>query len=102
MKIKRERMLESRKRQLEFLGDRMRKKGLETLILIETWRKHVTNGEDLEKMETKFKRMLQTRKRRLEFLGHIMRKGFLENLILKGEIEGKRDNGKQCITHLAS
>lgn len=43
--------------------------------------------------------ILTIRKRRLTFVGHIIRKGGMENVTLKGDVEVRRDRGKQQIIY---
>lgn len=38
----------------------------------------------------------------MKFPGHLMRKEGLEIMILIRKIKGKKDKGKQCMTHLTS
>lgn len=42
------------------------------------------------------------KKSQLKFIGHVMRKMGLESLILTGQIDGKKERGKQSLTYLLS
>lgn len=55
-----------------------------------------------ETMETNMRLLLNISKRNLRSLGHIMGENNLVNLTLMGQVEGKRDRGKQRITCLMS
>lgn len=63
-------------------------------------REHVINGVVFGKVETKITFTVNIRKRQLKIRWHITRKEGSENLIVTGQIEGKRERGRQRITYL--
>src|SRR5437870_13335941 len=71
-------------------------------ILRISYKKHITNEEVLNRMETKRNLIITIRRRQMSFFGHVMRNKEIENFSISGKIEGKRCRGRQGITYTKS
>ena len=66
------------------------------------WTEKLSNEAVLKRMKRDRTMVSTIRKRQLKFFGHVWRDGGLENLVISGRIDGKRDRGRQRITHTTS